>query len=891
MSLYNLDKVMNPASVAVIGATDRPGTIGRAVVDNLIKGGFEGRIHPINPQKSEILGLAAHPTMTDVGQAIDMAVVCTPIHTVPGIIEEAGELGVGGAVVISAGGKEVGDDGAAIEADILARARAGRVRVVGPNCIGIVASRAKLNASFAHIMPQPGRLAFVSQSGAVCTSALDFAVQEKIGFSHFISIGSMLDVDFGDLIDYLGRDEDVSAILLYVEMVNNHRTFLSAARDISRIKPIIVLKSGRSAAGAAAAQSHTGSLAGEDAVYDAAFKRAGIIRVDHISDLFGCAELLGKIPRPKGPSMAIVTNTGGPGVMAADFLAQYGLTPGEIAPNTFRRIDSMLPPIWSRGNPMDLTGAAKIDDLAKVAEICANAPEFDAVLVVTAPQAMFSSTEMARHVAERLAGQDCPVFAVFMGGTQMEEPRKLLNAAGVPTYATPEEAIRAFTYLYNYDRNLKLLQEVPSELKHPLKYDRPVARTIIDAVLGRDGRLMTEVESKALLDAYGIPSNRTVVARTVEEAVFAARRIGYPVAAKVHSHTLTHKSDAGGVKLDLRNADEVIDAFEAIKESVAAYDPEADFSGVTIQQMVGNKGYEVIIGSKRDPDWGPIVLFGLGGVMTELFQDRSIGLPPLNRLLARRMIESTKVSKMLKGFRNLPPANMQLLEEVLIRLGQLVTDFPEIVELDVNPLLLTGGWAYAVDARVVLAPADKPAPLHLAISPYPAHYAGWVKTKAGKKVYVRPVKPEDAPLLREMINTLSPESIRNRFPDEVPDLEGDDIVRFTQVDYDRELALVVLDDSSGRTRMMGVTRLMEHPDGEDAHWTVIVGDPWQGQGIGALLMESAWKAATERGLKRLWGVTSRDNPGMLALAERYSAQVEPIDDGLNYRITYQLPEK
>ncbi len=888
MSLYRLDSIFKPASVAVVGASDREKTIGRAVVENLLAGGFEGEIYPVHLKKKRILDLTAYPNLTSVNRPIDMAVICTPIATVPGIMEECARLGIGGAVIISAGGKEIGPEGEALEARIGEIAREGKVRIVGPNCLGVVSLQAKLNASFGPTMPRPGKLAFISQSGAVCTAVLDYAMQEKVGFSYFISIGSMLDVDFGDLIDYLGNDPNVSSILLYIEMVNNHRKFMSAARAVSRVKPILVLKSGRSAAGAKAAQSHTGSLAGEDAVYDAAFKRAGIVRVDTLGDMFGCAELMGKVSLPQGPNLAIITNAGGPGVMAADYLAGFGLDPAPLTPGTMEKIDAVAPYFWSRNNPMDLTGAATPETFKEVIQICRQADEFDAALFMTPPQAMYSAEDFARSLATELGSEKFPFFAVWLGGQEMEIGRRIMNEAGVPTYLTPEEAIRAFHYMYTYGRNLRALQEVPGEFSHKLDYDRAGAGNIINKVLADNRELLTEDQSKQVLTAYGIPVNQTQVAATAEEAVRLARQMGYPVAAKIYSLTLTHKSDAGGVRLDLRNADEVIDAFEAIEASVKAYDPKAHFGGVTVQKMIADKGHEVILGSKMDPDFGPVILFGMGGIMTEIYQDRAIGLPPLNRALARRMIRETKVYKILKGYRNRPPANLELLEEIIIRLALLVTDFPEIVELDINPMLITDQTAWALDARIIVRPAVKEAPLHLAISTYPSEYETRRRTKTGQELFIRPIRPEDAHLLIELFNNMSPQSRYHRFLRHVTALNNDILARFTQIDYDRELALVALDMSGDRPVMVGVTRLEGDPDGREAEMAVVVGDPWHGQGVGAILVELALEAAKKRGLKKLWGFALPQNTGMMALVEHTGGEIESIEEGQKYKLVFNL---
>ena len=876
MSLYGLEELLAPSAVAVVGASERQGSIGRALVENITKSGFKGSIYPVNPKSDEILGLKAYPSLEAIGGPVDLAVVATAIKTVPAIVAQCGKMDVKGAIIISAGGKETGDEGAAIEKEILAQAQKHKVRLIGPNCMGVVCSPIGLNASFMHVMPQPGSLAFISQSGAICSAVLDFSVTEKMGFSHFISIGSMIDVDFGDLIDYLGSDPSVSSILLYVETVANPRKFLSAARAVSRVKPIVVLKAGSSRAGAKAAQSHTGALAGEDAVYDAAFKRAGIVRVDTLEDLFGCAELMAKTPRPKGPNLAIVTNTGGPGVMSADFLAKYGLEPAALSEDTFAKIDALAPPIWSKSNPIDLTGAAAVEDLRLVTKICVEAEEIDGVMVMTTPQAMFSSTTQAEDIAQGVKDSRFPIFAVWMGGEAMQPGRQAFNQAGIPTYDSPEGAIRAFHYMYTYDRNLAMLQEIPTELSHPLRYDKDAAAEIIERALAVKHDLLTELEAKDILTAYGIPTNRTIFAATAEEAIHAARRLGYPVAAKLQSRQITHKSDAGGVKLDLRNADDVIDAFDEIVASARKYDPTADIQGVTVQSMIKEKGYEVILGSKTDPDFGPVLLFGMGGVMTEILKDRAIGLPPLNRLLARRMIEETKVYQLLKGYRNLPPANLALLEEILVRLSQLVIDHPEIIELDINPLVLSSDWAYAVDARMVIKAATKPSPQHVAICPYPTELEQEVVTASGKRLFIRPIRPEDAALLQGLYDASSETTRYNRLLKRV-DVDKAQLARWTQIDYDRELALVALDQSGPEPIMVGLTRMIIQPNAREATWGVVVADPWQNQGTGLALLKAGRAAAEARGLDRLIGQVAIDNKIIQRLSEKIGARLEEMD--------------
>ena len=878
MGIFNLDKIMSPGGVAVLGASDREGSVGRAVLENIIKGGFTGPVYPINPKRDEVLGLTAHPSLTAVGAPIDLAVIIVPLEITPRIIEECGRCGVGGAVIISAGGRETGQEGAALEQTILAEAKKANVRVVGPNCVGVVSTAANLNASFIHAMPQPGSLAFVSQSGATCTAVLDFAVTQDIGFSHFISMGSTLDVDFGDIIDYLGNDPGTSAILLYVESITNHRKFMSAARAVSRVKPIILLKVGRSRAGARAAMSHTGAMAGEDAIYDEAFKRAGLVRVDTVGDLFDCAELISKQPLPQGPNLAIVTNAGGPGVMATDHLALHGgLEPPPPSPETMARLNELLPPFWSHSNPVDILGDATPETFLQATQICLDAHEFDAVLVLTVPQAQFPSTQKAKVLAETLVKAEFPVFTSWIGGRDVMESREIFHKAGIATYETPERAVQAFLYMYQYHKNLKTLQELPSNLPGEIRYSRGKAARLIDAVLDDGRALMSEAESKELLDHYGIPVTRVLRASACEDAVGCANQIGYPVALKLDSPDITHKSDADGVKLNLKTDDQVREAFDEIMNAARAYDPEARVHGVTIQPMAQAKGVECILGAKKDDEFGPVILFGLGGVAAEVIGDRAIGLPPLNRLLARRLIERTKVSRLLKGYRNLPPADLTLLEEILVRLSQLLIDFPEIVELDINPLLSHAQGALALDARVVVERAEKKSPRHLCISPYPAQYESLELTEDGLEVFLRPIKPEDGPAMIRLFEALSPVTIFQRFGRVLRSMPPDRLSRYTQIDYDREMALVVFPE--GGEDIVAVGRIVERPGQDEADLGLTVADAWQGRGLGGLLTDRLLEIAEERGLKKLWGVVSPDNRSMLNMARKYDFTLTRMPDG------------
>jgi acetyltransferase len=889
MGVYNLDKIFKPESIGVIGASEKEGSIGSVLVENLIQGGFQGKIYPVNPRYRSIHALEAYPSILNINTAVDLAIIATPIATVPGVVKECVEAGVEGAIIISAGGKETGAKGRELEGQIDREARKGGLRVIGPNCLGIICPERNLNASFASRMPQKGKLAFVSQSGAICSAILDLSPKENIGFSYFVSIGSMMDVDFGDLIDYLGTDPEVSSILLYVESLFHFRKFMSAARAASRLKPIVVLKSGRSPAGTRAAASHTGAMAGEDAVYDAAFKRAGIVRVNTIGELFDCAELMAKQPRPSGPRLAVVTNAGGPGVMAADALSQYGLEPASLEGETAEKLDGVLPDLWSHGNPIDILGDASPDTYAKAVKICIEAKEFDGVLAILSPQAMTDPTAVANSLAQFSKSKRFPLFASWMGGVDVEKGTEILNQAGIPTYHTPEQAVRAFMYMCEYSRNLEILQEIPPNLPRALRFDRQQAASIIEKASRQQKTVLTEFESKLLLTAYGLPVNRTEVAKSPEEAVERAKEIGYPLVMKILSPDILHKTEANGILLNLRSEAEVFEAFEKIFKGAREYDPQAVIQGVTLQPMLQRGDYELLLGAKKDPSFGPVILFGMGGIYTEILHDREIGLPPLNLLLARRLMEKTRVYKLLKGYRNRPPADMELLQETILRLSQLVVDFPQIVELDMNPVIVTDGKPQVVDARIILEATDISSPLHLVISPYPEQYESHEITSAGLEVFIRPIKPEDAPLLVELFDTLSPTSIYYRFFGPLKVLPHSMLVRFTQIDYDREIDMVALEKITGdRERMLATARVMSDPDGKKAEFAILVGDPWQGKGVGARLLERCLAIAKERGIETVWGIVLHENTGMRALARKLGFKVSRSDEPSELELTIDL---
>lgn len=892
MGQYHLESMFNPRHIAVVGASEKKGTIGHALMKNLIGGGFAGKILPVNPKYKIIQDHDCVKSVRDLMPGVDLAVIATPIHTVIDIVTDCVEKKVSSAIIISAGGKEVGVQGREIEDQIQKIAYKGGLRILGPNCMGLIRPGVNLNAGFASDMPLAGNLAFISQSGAICGAILDMASKECMGFSHFVSIGSMLDIDFGDMIDYLGNDPSAKSILLYIENLTNVRKFMSAARSVSRVKPIIVLKSGRSPAGEKAAASHTGAMAGEDAVYDAAFKRAGIVRVDTIEELFDCAELMAKQPRPRGPRLAILTNGGGPGVMAADTLAGYGKAPEPLDPETIKALDTFLPPFWSRGNPIDILGDATAERFDQALSVCFNSKNLDGVLVILAPQAITDPFPVAKMLASAVSGRKYPVFACWMGGKSIEKAVAVLNEAGIPTYDTPERAVRSFLYMVEYAANLETLVEVPPKMTRNMEFDQKKARNLIDGI--QEG-FMPEADAVEMLTAYGLPVIMTKTAATKAEALSMAREIGFPLVMKLLSSDITHKTDAGGVCLDLRCDEDVSRAYEGIMSSAARYKPDAKIEGVTLQPYFSSPDFEILMGAKRDTGFGPVILFGMGGIFTEVLKDRSLGLPPMNRLLALRLMQETKVYTLLKGYRNRPAADMEKLEEMIIRLSQLLIDFPEIAELDMNPVLIKDGSPVAVDARIRISPTDVPSSLHLVIGPYPEADESHMLSADGHKIFIRPVKPEDAPLFTALFKTLTPTTIYYRFFGMLKGLNPEMLARFTQIDYDREIALVALDEEAQTDSMLGVARIIGEPDGKTGEFSVLVGDAWQGKGIGSSLLEKCLAIAEKQGFKTVHGIVLGENRNMLALGKKLGFEIgrdpDSSDNNLVIHLGKQNPKR
>lgn len=883
-----LDALFSPRSVALVGATERTGSVGRTLLRNLITNPFGGTVYPVNPKRRNVLGIRTYPNVAEIPEPVDLAVIATPAPDVPAVIGECVEAGVKGAIIISAGFREVGPSGAELERQILEQARRGRMRLIGPNCLGIMNTQSGLNATFAADMAQPGSLGFVSQSGALCSSVLDWSFRESVGFSAFVSIGSMLDVGWGDLIDHLGNDPRTRAIVLYMESVGDARLFLSAARAVALVKPIIVIKAGRTEAAAKAAASHTGSLAGSDEVLDAAFRRCGVIRVKQISDLFNLSEVLGRQPKPKGPRLTILTNAGGPGVLATDALISSGCELATLSESTIEKLDQILPDHWSHGNPIDVLGDADADRYAKAIDVAIRDPNSDGMLVILTPQDMTEPTQTAEQLRPYAHATSKPILASWMGGASVASGVTILNRAGIPTFDFPDTACDAFSYMWRYSYNLKSLYETPSVfagLEGETRV-RDRASELIEAVRASGRTLMTEAESKELLALYNIPTVPTVVAKSPELAVLAATDLGFPVVLKLHSETITHKTDVGGVCLNLRSEDEVRHAFEAIRDSVRRIAGEEHFLGVTVQPMITLGGYELIVGSGIDPQFGPVLLFGAGGQLVEVFRDRALTLPPLNTTLARRMIEQTKIYTALQGVRGRPPVDLGTLERLLVQFARLVAEQRWVREIDINPLLASESRLLALDARVVLH--DRDVEEHelprMAIRPYPAQFVSPWRSADGLEVTFRPIRPEDEPRIVEFHQTLSEGSVYLRYFQALKlsqRIAHERLTRICFIDYDREMAFVAEGDPTGADQnreIWGVGRLNKIPGTNDGEYALLVTDRYQHRGLGSQLMRRLIEYAREEQIQRLVADILTENTGMRQLSERFGFEIATTDD-------------
>lgn len=892
-----LGAIFSPRNIAVIGATERAGHVGRAVLWNLMSTSFGGAVFPVNPKHPSVLGIKAYPSVLALPEPVDLAVIVTPAASVPGIVAECAQAGVRGVIIISAGFKECGAEGVDLEARILDQSRRARMRVVGPNCLGVMIPHQGLNATFAGAMARPGSVGFISQSGALGTAILDWSLRENIGFSAFISVGSMLDVGWGDLIDYLGDDPRTHSIVIYMESIGNAHAFLSAAREVALTKPIIVIKAGHTAAAAKAAASHTGALTGSDEVLDAAFRRCGVLRVNSIAELFYMAEVLGKQPRPRGRRLTILTNAGGPGVLAADALITSGGQLAELSRETVAALNPVLPQHWSHGNPVDILGDATPERYARALEIVAKDPNTDGLLVVLTLQAMTNATRTAEQLKPYAKIEGKPIIASWMGGREIAAGEEILNGLNIPTFSYPDTAARVFSSMWRYGENLRALYETPrppadSTGNAP---DRAAVQQIIKAARKARRTLLAEADSKQILAAYQIPTVETRVARSEKEAVLLAEEMGWPVVLKLFSDTLTHKTDVGGVQLNLGGKAAVQRAWRAIQTSVTVKAGAEHFRGVTVQPMIKFDGYEIILGSSIDPQFGPVIFFGAGGQLVEVFKDGALALPPLNTTLARRLMEQTRIFTALQGVRGRQPVNLPALEQLLVQFSHLIIEQRWIKEIDINPLLIGPERMVALDARVILHEPDL-AEDHLpkpAIRPYPSQYVKPLKLRGLTPSTIRPIAPEDEPLLVKFHGTLTERSVYLRYFHMIHIDQRVSHERLTRIcfnDYDREMALVIerkVPQTAGR-EILAIGRLSKAHHANEAQFALVVSDQWQKHGLGTQLLKSLLRVARDEKLERVTADILRENQGMRRVCEKLGFRLTPDTDGTTFKAEIRL---
>jgi acetyltransferase len=885
MSQHHLKPLFAPKSVAVFGASDRIDSVGQIVFQNMLQSGYQGKLYPISPNHAEVQGCKAYSSISLITEPVELAVIATPPQSVPGIIEECGKHNVKAAVIITAGFGEASDAGKTLEFAVLENARQYGVRLIGPNCLGVMRPEIGLNATFNKGSAITGNIAFISQSGALCTAILDWAKSNDVGFSSVVSMGASVDVDFGEILDYLISDTKTHSILLYIEGIHDARSFMSSIRAAARIKPVILVKVGRHAAASKAAISHTASIVGSDDAFDAAVRRAGVVRVQTITQLFSAAKALSCGFDPTGNRLAIVTNGGGPGVMATDYAIDLGLVMANLSNHTIETLNQVLPSTWSHGNPVDVIGDAQADRYQYAVKACLEDPNVDGVLTILTPQAMTKPLEVANVVIELSNQYKKPLLSSWMGEAQVEESRAAFNRAKKPSFRNPESALDVFSFLSAYHKNQKLLMQMPGPLAHHLEPDVESARMIIEGALQEKRKILGEMESKALLSAFHIPVAQTMVARSPNEALLIAQQLGFPVAMKINSPDITHKSDVGGVMLNLANAPDVRAAYHEIIERVKRIRPDAQVNGISIQPMVVKpNGRELMVGVTNDPVFGPIITFGAGGTTVEIMGDRSVALPPLNTFLVKDLIHGTHVSKMLGAFRNMPPVNMEALESVLLRVSEMVCELPMLMEMDINPLILDEHGVLAADARIVVdvRPASADRYAHMAISPYPTHLVSNWQLADGTDVVIRPIRPEDVWLVQDFVQNLSEESRYFRFMKSVQQLSETLLVRFTQIDYSREMALIAVKVEQDKEIELGVTRYAINPDGESCEFALVVADSMRGTGLGHKLMTSLMDIARTKGLKRIEGEVLKNNASMLKLMKRlgFTTVVNPEDSSI-----------
>lgn len=876
MDKHYLHAMFHPQSVAVIGASNRENSVGGVVFRNMLDNGFQGKLYAVNPNHDEIQGQRAYASIEQIDKPVDLAVIITRAALVPDIVDSCGKHGVRFALVLSAGFRETGSQGAALERAVIQNARRYGMRLIGPNCLGILCPASGLNATFSKGNVQAGNLALISQSGAFCTAIMDWAKPNDVGFSCIISMGAAASLDFGEILDYLATDRHTESILLYIEGIQRARSFMSALRAAARIKPIFIVKAGRHSTGSAAAFSHTGALVGSDDVFDAALQRAGVVRVETIVQLFSAAKTLSTHLHPSGNRLAIVTNGGGPGVMAADRATDLGVTIATLSDVTIKQLNAQLPDTWSHANPLDIIGDATAERYQHAITCCMQDDGVDGVLVILTPQAMTQPLAVAHTVIDVAAKFNKPLIACWMGEVQVAESRQAFDQAKIPNFRTPEPAVEVFSFISAYYQNQQLLLQTPGPLAHHSEPDEEGARLLIESALADHRKILSEVESKAILAAFRIPIAKALIARSPNEALIIAEELGFPVVMKINSPDITHKSDAGGIRLNVGNAQAVRSAYHEIIQSVQRYNPNARIDGIVIEPMVIKpNGRELMVGVTTDAVFGPVITFGAGGVLVEVLGDRAVALPPLNSFLVKDMIQRTRIAKLLGYFRQMPPIEMAALENVLLRVAEMVCELPWIKEMDINPLIVDEHGACAVDARIIVdyLPPSADRYAHMAIHPYPTHLITHWQLTDGTDLTIRPIRPEDAEMEQDFVRGLSAESKYFRFMDTLQELSQTMLVRFTQIDYDRELALIAVLQQDSREKELGVCRYIASADGQSCEFALVVADEWQNKGIGNKLMNCLFDAARAKGIGVMEGEVLEANHAMLELVRRLGFEI------------------
>jgi len=880
MGPHYLHRFFSPKSVAIVGASGRIESVGYRLLLNMQEAGFDGALYPVNPKHETLMGLRAYPDVAAVPDELDLVVIATPAQTVPGIVRQCGEKGVAAVIIITAGFGELGEEGRRLQQEVLAIAHRNGIRIIGPNCLGLARPSSLLNATFGDGVIKDGRLALLSQSGAVCTAILDWAKAQDIGFSTVVSMGGAADIDFGEVLDYLATDSKTTGILMYVEGIREARRFLSGLKASARLKPVILIKSGRHEAGCKAAMSHTGALVGGDNVFDAAIERAGVVRVYSISELFAAARVLANNYEVHDDRLAIITNAGGPGVMSTDRAEDVGIKMAELSPESINALNEVLPAHWSHANPIDLLGDATSDRYQQALSVCMADNNIDGVLVILTPQAMTNPTEVAKCIIAGAETSNKPILASWTGGAKVQAGRDLFADSKVAHFNTPETAVDAFSFLAHYHKNQILLKQIPEPSDELARPDISGARLIIGRILAENRQVLTAQEAKAILAAFHIPITQTISVASAKDAMIAAETLGFPVVLKVNMAEFSHKSDIGGVRLNIGSAEEICRHFLEMETAIKALQPELTQVNMTIEPMFKSaSGRELMVGVVRDPVFGPAISVGLGGTMVEILKDTAVALPPLNAYMVEQMLAKTKAARYLKAFRNLPPANQKALVKVLLNISTLVSELPEILELDINPLIVDAGGAIAVDARMKAETSHQlNTYAHLAIHPYPHELIQQYQLSNGVNITIRPIKPEDAVLEKNFVSRLSEYTKYFRFRQALHELTPEMVVRFTQIDYDREMAFVAVTEDKQLPYELGVGRYMRNPDGYSAEFALVVADDCQCLGIGTRIMKTLMQAAKDKGIAVFEAEVLANNQAMLALMKRLGFSIEANPD-------------